>query len=499
MMCAWYQKVFWSTHRVCKNTLFERACAVLYFTIVLCLANLRSEVVMNLVLDGTRFTFDDKPTQMPTRKWKKMLLEAGGAFSTRIDKADVLVANSMYATRVARALKRGLTIITADEFMTLLQDGSLVLAREDAPETQSMDTLLGEARGLLAQSPSDERWAQLVALVERCDEAQRADFVSYLEDHLSRWSSAVMDEGGRHPTLLKHIPRGDLERPTWREDEALGDVRLAPNDWVLEMSNGVDDVRWRLVYALDNDLQLSAKDFQKILGFEHLVNLRVLRVSQRRMTGAFFKVLSTQENMRTLEHLHLGQMNMRDCKGFDVPESTLSGLRRVCFDCIYMGVEGPMLQVLSETAAMAHVQTLSFQHAEIEQTEASLVGGFPAVHTLILQETQRWFDQPASMPSGLKRVSLAERFWFHRDESAGAEAPILKLIDSPAFWTVPVLDLRQTMSLNQFDAQERERFLSWLLEHSAHLGQYETLVLGEHAGDSICEMFAVKYPDLDVI
>ena len=455
---------------------------------------------MDLMLEGTRFTFDDKPTQMSTRQWKKLLIEAGGVFSTRIDQADVLVASSVYASRVSSALKRGVTIITADEFMTLLAQGSLTLAREDAPETQSMDALLGEARGLLAQSPSDEGWAQLVALVERCDEVQRGDFVSYLEAHLSRWSSAVMDEGGRHPTLLKHIPTGGLERPTWREEDALGDVRLAPNDWVLEMARGVDDVRWRLVYALDNDLQLSAKDFQKILGFEHLVNLRVLRLSQRRMTGAFFKALSTQDNMRTLERLHLGQINMRDCRGVDVPESTLDGLRHVYFDCIYTGIDGPMLQVLSVTAAMARVQELHFYYVEIDgQAEISLAGGFPALHTLHLRETRSWFAQPGSMPTGLKRVCLTERFWFHRDEAVGAEAPVVKLIDSPAFLTVPVLDMRGVMSLNQFDEQEAERFWRWLLEHSAHLGHYETLVLGEYAVAPVCEMISLKYPDLNVI
>ncbi len=55
---------------------------------------------------------------------------------------------------------------------------------------------------------------------------------------------------------------GGSENRYWMHEyltRAVGEVRLAPNEWLAEMSQGVDDPRWRLVWAIDNELELSGK------------------------------------------------------------------------------------------------------------------------------------------------------------------------------------------------------------------------------------------------
>ena len=325
--------------------------------------------------------------------------------------------------------------------------------------------------------------------------------MAYLEGYVSRWDTRAMKDAMSVPAKVVEVGGGSENRYWMHEylTRAVGEVRLAPNEWLAEMSQGVDDPRWRLVWAIDNELELSGKAMKVVITRKGLENLRVLKLDSKRMTSAFYAALTTHDAMRSLEALYIGPIDERDVKGFMGATSSLENLTHLSFDSHYLSATPSIVRTIGETAAMANVRHLELGKLEFIGPISGGAVSFPSVDVLTLHDIKNFTCPAGGLPPNVRTVRLRDLYWWHMHSSDAVEVPtVLMFIDSPALQDVETLDLSE---LFEDDTRpERIRaFVTWLVEHSERLGAFGTLVLGPSCPDDARETIQTRYPDLDVV
>ena len=250
--------------------------------------------MMRIDIEGTTFCVSGNFKNFQnTRTVEAKLREQGGKTSKSMGvKTQVLIAGNGYVPKRQTAIDRGLPVLEEAQLKKLLEDGNLEIDFEEPGAVvgdADLDELLGEVRGLLAQSPSSTLWNALVGVLDQCQPEQAEALASYVQDHISRWS--------------------DREKL----------FCVAPHHWQVNMANGVESPLYALLYRLDlNKAKLKSTAVKKMIALEHLQHIKHLDLAvDKKLTKTVFRQLAKDPKFSTVEHLCLGFIEESFAKEFD--------------------------------------------------------------------------------------------------------------------------------------------------------------------------------------
>ena len=290
---------------------------------------------MKIELEGTTFCVTGNFDNHQNTRTVEAALRAAGAKTVKSMglKVEVLVLGTRSLPRQTQIAKdRGIPILRETELDTLLAKGSVEIDFEP-PSVEdgdaSIDELLGEVRGVLAEAPSPALWGQIVALVNQCDPDQLNPLVDYINGHIEHWPA--------HQTMLC----------------------VAPRAWAAAMLRGQDTPAYRLVRRLDlSDVAVNTTTFKKVLGCASLNAVESMDLAtEKKLTKTAFKTLMAHPLMGSLDELVVGIFDEGCAQTLDVP-SSLTSLG--CYPTPQWRVPAATYETLFGAAACAGVKRLSF-------------------------------------------------------------------------------------------------------------------------------------------
>lgn len=154
-------------------------------------------------------------------------------------KVDIMLQGGRAADRLVQAARAfGCVILDAEQSLEVLEEG--VVARDTTARGATLDELIGELRGLLAQPASNQTWDAILGVVESCHRDQEQALVDFLEPQLARWhdhhvSQSADGEDHVSGQLFYHM-----------EDVEYGDLRHMPMRWYAEMLGGATSPKYSL-------------------------------------------------------------------------------------------------------------------------------------------------------------------------------------------------------------------------------------------------------------
>lgn len=221
------------------------------------------------------------------------LREGGATIKQSItDKTQVLIHGYGNSAKLDDAVIRGIPILKEHELIVLLAQGQVEIDFE-RPSVEGgeedVNVLLGEARSALAQPPGVDTWMQIVEVLDRCAPEQTEVLVDYVQPHLSRW---------------------ELRQQMFC---------VAPDHWLVSMTQGITSASYRVVRWLDLSLQwISATLVRQIIGCEDLTCVRRIDLpSQKHASKSLLKTLSTTSRMESLRVLCFGRLGVDIASGLE--------------------------------------------------------------------------------------------------------------------------------------------------------------------------------------
>ena len=270
------------------------------------------------------------------REIEDALREAGGDITAGVSNTtNVLVWDFGVTHRVQEAKTRGLPILNEAQLMQLLADGSIDVAFE-APSLEgrgaSLDALLGEARGLLANPPSEDLWGALVELLGQCVPEHTEALVEYVDAHIRRWHE---------------------------RDQMLC---VVPDDWIVSMIQGTDSPLYKLVRWLDLSAQrMSITHAKRLFGCARLTQVRRIDFPhEKKLSKAAFAAVAKNAAFESVRVLIFGKLFEGAAQGLGAGEAlrhvhTVGS--RVSWE--YKGAELRAFKDILESEALSQVDRLS--------------------------------------------------------------------------------------------------------------------------------------------
>jgi hypothetical protein len=290
---------------------------------------------MRIDIEGTTFCVSGNFQNFQnTRTVEAKLKAQGGKTSKSMGvKTQVLIAGSGWVPKRDDATDRGLPVLDEKELTKLLEDGSIEI--DFSPPgaevgDANLDELLGEVRGLLAQPPSSKLWNALVEVLDQCQRDQTDALITYVQDHISRWST-------REKLLC-----------------------VSPHHWQVNMANGIESPLYTLVHRLDlNKANLKSNDVKRMLALEHLGNVRYLDLAvDKKLTKTVFRQLAKDRKFADVEHLNLGFFDVESVKEL-ATDCEMKNIKRLgLYPSDYWRVEGTDYKALFAIEALQNVERL---------------------------------------------------------------------------------------------------------------------------------------------
>ena len=318
---------------------------------------------------------------------------AGGKISKSIGaRTDVLVLGTNTWTQEQKAKSRGVPIITEQQLVHLLAGGNVNIERKaEKVGSASLEKLIGEARATLDGHPGQRMWEKLLALVDSCAPDELPALVDFLEPQVARWEFPYSTSWstGRSTHGCGDAPG------RWSQFMPLGELRVAPHSWTVDMAAGKDSPKFRLVHAIHTrDMELNGTMLAKILGCANLTNLRDFDVDENKVSKTLFKKLRTVPSTRTLERFRFSRIDAKSVGGID-GEHHLENLRALAVRMDFATKE-EALHDFMRADAFARIEDFEIHPYYIAQAMRGFTGPevFPNLKSLTLITGQK--DEIAS-------------------------------------------------------------------------------------------------------
>lgn len=317
----------------------------------------------------------------------------GGGFSRRLLlKTTAMIYGGDESTNMTnRAAARGLPVLNEADLLNLLEHGQVEVDHEpprEAGGSDSLDVLLGEVRGVLANAPSREVWAGLVEILNRCSPEQMEPLVDYIQAHIARWT-----------------PRAQL-------------YCELPKSWFPAMSEGISSPALRLVRWIDMErtawLTTSLKRFFGCADLTHVHRIDFPR--KKEMTRGAFAHIAKDPKFKTVRALSFERIGPGIGAGLDAGDA-LSHVRAVGLRGRYhYGRDREALHELMTASSMSNVRTLmchgQSDDAALFPKFSSMQGCLPNVTHWVfdLLGDQRHMLEEASKP--IEQLYIAQVCYF---------------------------------------------------------------------------------------
>ena len=207
------------------------------------------------------------------------------------------------------------------------------------------------ARAALEGAPSQETWERVLAIVDACPDDDLAALIDTIEPEVTRWE-------------VPYSTRWAVDQNTygcagasykWSQFMPLGELRVAPYSWTMDLAAGGDSPKYRLVHAVvTRDTGFNGSKISKILSCKSLTNLRQLDADTNKLSKTLFKKLRTAPSTRTLERFRFAHVDAKTVAGIE-GEHHLENLRTLAMYLDFATREDA-LHALMRADAFAHVE-----------------------------------------------------------------------------------------------------------------------------------------------
>lgn len=270
---------------------------------------------MKVSLKGSVFVITGKLTKMTRHEAEAAIAKVGGSTTKSVTKkTDYLIVGERPSSKYTKAKNMGIPILTEDDFKALMAGDTVEVEEIGEAGDRSVDELLGEVRSVMQGSPSAEMWSALVKLLDACRAEDVHVLTDYIDSYIARWSAEQMR--GLVGTSLDEEDTRDYHRRWWYYGSNVeGELRVAPEQWVGEMQQGVESPKYKIVRALEfTGTKMTSTAICKILAHPSLTQLEVLELSDRSAPSkGLVKALCEHP---TLRHLQLAKIDAKTGPAF---------------------------------------------------------------------------------------------------------------------------------------------------------------------------------------
>ncbi len=262
-----------------------------------------------------------------------MITNAGGKVSKSVSsKTDLLVVGERPGSKYNQAKSMGIPIITEQKLLELLK-GNKIAVSTATERSQTHDAALskvfGEVRSILQAPPSQARWNEIITYVDRCDPSQIEPLCDYIQTFMNQWDEQLLQ--GSFKQDYTQAQRADWyshARMSQVHHDMMPEFRLAPHEWIGELSQGVRLSKYNLIRALDfGESKLSSAAINKLITHPDLSHLTTLVLSRHKEpTPALIKRIAAHPTLNnlTLRRIQLKTIEALEACGEDTKIKVLN-------------------------------------------------------------------------------------------------------------------------------------------------------------------------------
>lgn len=359
---------------------------------------------MRLELKGQAVYITGRLTRYTSQRELERALRAGGATTT----SDVnltttaLIVGAGWTGKVQLAAARGLPILTEDHAAQLLAQGFIELEDAPAPAPVARDAAIGELRPALSGTPTPQAWSEILALLDRCPPEQLDELVDYVDAQTGRWDI---------PADLRWTPAGEDAAPQgdWNIQQPIGELRMTPFRWLVEMLKGADSPKHRVLRGLGlRGAAAKNADVVKLLTLPSLSRLTTLDLSAN-LSVTIWKRLYEAPCTHNLHTLALIATDIEHKKAIQAAtDAALPALRTLRLSTCYHSPINDDLGVLFTTPWAARITSLELdrggEYLGALTSYNDNVSSMPALKTLHLQLVSYFNKLSEQLPANVHPV-----------------------------------------------------------------------------------------------
>ncbi len=458
---------------------------------------------MKIELEGATCVITGRMITMTKAQAAARLETVGATLRTSVSaKTTFVVVTEMGTSAHTLAKAMGVPLLSEQEFAALLVHKSLEVAEPGEAGEKSVDTLLGEVRGVMQGVPSAEMWHALVGLLDECRAEDVHILTEYIDSYIARWTDDQMKGllGSNHDASTHewwHY-RSDVE----------GELRVAPEHWVGQMQQGVDSPKFKIVRALDlTHAKMTSTAIIKILNHPHLAQLHILELPLRLVPSmSLIEALCAHP---TLTHLKIGKVDDRTeaaFKKYGPKPGRLETLDICKLDAVYSSHVNESVQTSFSSPYFDSITSLYLSDLYYDSTvfqcmlDGSLFPNVNHVHffsgSKLCSSIKKTLESPWAAKN-LERLSARTLHYNARNEPQWIE-----------IFQVDFAGRLDELDLSTFDdrglrASDDPEGLMHMLERELPtaplLESVDTLVLGQWKTDALCDTLTRHFPHLTIL
>ncbi len=463
---------------------------------------------MQVDLKGSIFVITGKLTKMTRYEAESAIQKVGGKTGKSVTKkTSYLIVGERPSSKYTKAKNMGIPILTEDDFKALIAGKTVEVEEVGAAGDRSVDELLGEVRGAMQGPPTSKMWHELVGLLDACRAEDVGVLTEYIDSYIARWTAESM---AKQVGSSVHIEEEDHRRHWYYyyyRRGVQGELRVAPQDWVGQMQQGVDSPKFKIVRALElTDSKMTSTAVTKVINHPALEHLETLELPERLAPSK--TLIKTLCNHPTISHLKIGKVDEKTAPGFEEygkEQGLLTILDLTNLDPAYkLRTEAEICAFLKVPyfSTVASLYLAGGRHYDNyilnQMTNHNVLPNVDHIHCGHGYSSPQFFATVLASSWATKKLKRlgAKELFFHKER----ERHWAEMFDTSFGGQLEVLDLSGTVAawnVEKGDQKIAAMFKTYLPEANL-LESVDTLILGKWKTDELVEKLAETHPELTV-
>ena len=479
---------------------------------------------MQVQLEGKVFVFTGKLTKMTRHEAQSLIASKGARIGKSVGtKTDYVIVGERPSGKYIKAKNMGIPILSEDDFKALMEGDEVEVEDIGAAGDRSIDELLGELRSVMDGAPSAPMWEAIVRLVDECREEDVATLTNYVNGYIQRWSEESM-KGQKGAAFDAGFDGKRIQGSWWYRSKLKGagvngELRVAPEAWVGQMTQGAESAKFELVRALDfHASEANMTSLKKVVEHPNLTHLQTIVFPEHRApTKTLVKTLCTHKNCESLAHIVFSGFTEAVVEAFEKSGTKARGITSV--DLTDATTESwykrrpksELIARLFATPVFSTLESVRFPPSSASEDFLDLLWNQksnPKLHRIELpaltKENVHFVEALFAHPMYEAQIDELELPQFLIDYNKRSRATRFEkfnvLLDIEPSKRLKLLDLS---SLRFYKAEKKaatvNKDLLAILPSSKLLGQVDKLVLGDWATDELVEALKTAFDGIEVI